>query len=145
MKFTVNGQPVEVAAPPTRRLLDILRLDLGLTGTKPGCEIGRCGACTVWLDGVPANSCLVLALRLDGCAVTTVEHLDPDDEPARALAEEGGLQCGYCTPGLLMTLRWLCAADPRPTAAEAEELLSGHLCRCTGYGGIKRSVARLFG
>lgn len=145
MRFTVNGRVVEIEVPATRRLLDILRVDLGLTGSKPGCEIGRCGACTVWLDGVPVNACLVLAMRLDGRDVTTVEHLDADDFVAQALAEEGGLQCGYCTPGLLMTLRWLCAADPRPTVAEAEELLSGHLCRCTGYGGIKRAVARLFG
>jgi len=145
VRFIVNGQNIDIEAPPTRRLLDILRRDLSLTGAKPGCEVGRCGACTVWLDGVPANACLVLAMRLEGRSVTTVEHFDAADPVALALAEEGGLQCGYCTPGLLMTLRWLNAHDSRPSVAEAEDLLSGHLCRCTGYGGIRRAVTRLFG
>jgi carbon-monoxide dehydrogenase small subunit len=143
--FTVNGAAVTVAAPPTRRLLDILRHELGLTGAKPGCEIGRCGACVVWLDGDPVNACLVPAFRLARRHVTTVEGVPADDAVSRALAEEGGLQCGYCTPGLLMTLRWLHAQAPRPAAAEAEALLVGHLCRCTGYGGIRRAIGRLFG
>ncbi len=144
MRFTVNGETIEIDAPPTRRLLDILRIDLGLTGAKPGCEIGRCGACMVWLDGTPANACLVLAMHLPGRTITTIEHLPADDAVARALAEGGGLQCGYCTPGLLMTLRWLRAAEPRPNVAQAEALMVGHLCRCTGYGGIRRTIQRLF-
>ncbi len=142
--FAVNERPVTVDAAPTRRLLDILRHDLHLTGAKPGCEIGRCGACMVWLDGVPVNACLVLAMRLPGRAVTTIEHLPADDAVSQALAEEGGLQCGYCTAGLMMTLRWLYARPLRPTPAEAEDLLVGHICRCTGYSGIRRAVARLF-
>jgi aerobic carbon-monoxide dehydrogenase small subunit len=101
----VNGESVALAHPPTRRLLDILRQDLGLTGAKPACGIGRCGACMVWLDGVPVNACLVLAMRLPGWSVLTVEAMEADDLVSRALAEEGGLQCGYCTPGLMMTLR----------------------------------------
>ena len=145
MRFEVNGAAVEVGAPPTRRLLDILRDDLGLTGAKPGCGIGRCGACVVWLDGAPVNACLVPAFRLAGRSVTTVEGSVADDAVSRALAEEGGVQCGYCTPGLVMTLRWLHAQAPRPTLAEAELLAVGHLCRCTGYGGIRRALARLFG
>ncbi len=145
MTFEVNGQPVALTQPPTRRLLDILRQDLGLTGAKPGCGIGRCGACMVWLDGVPVNACLVLAMRLPGRSVVTIEALAADDAVSRALAEEGGLQCGYCTPGLMMTLRWLWAQTPRPTLAEAEALMVGHLCRCTGYGGIRRALVRLFG
>ncbi len=141
----MNGADVELDAPPTRTLLDILRLDLELTGAKPGCTIGRCGACVVWLDGEPVNACLVPAFRLAGRRVTTVEGVAADDAVSRALAEEGGLQCGYCTPGLLMTLRWLHARTPRPAVAEAEALLVGHLCRCTGYGGIKRALMQLFG
>ena len=144
MKFTVNDAAVETDAPPTRRLLDILRHDLALTGAKPGCDIGRCGACMVWLDGAPVNACLVPAFRLAGRRVTTVEGVPADDAVSRALAEEGGLQCGYCTPGLMMTLRWLYAQTPRPDLAEAEALMVGHLCRCTGYGGIRRALARLF-
>jgi carbon-monoxide dehydrogenase small subunit len=142
--FRVNDIEVTLDAPPTRRLLDILRHDLHLTGAKPGCEIGRCGACMVWLDGAPVNACLVLAMHLPGRAVTTIEHLVADDEVSHALAQEGGLQCGYCTVGLMMTLRWLCRQVPRPTPAEAQALLCGHICRCTGYGGIRRAVARLF-
>ncbi len=145
MNFAVNGADITLDPPPTRTLLDILRLDLGLTGAKPGCEIGRCGACVVWLDGEPVNACLVPAFRLPGHTVTTVEGVPADDQVSRALAEEGGFQCGYCTPGLMMTLRWLRGRSPRPAPAEAETLLTGHLCRCTGYAGIKRAVARIFG
>ncbi len=145
MKFAVNDVAVEVDAPPTRRLLDLLRHELGLTGAKPGCEIGRCGACMVWLDGAPVNACLVPAFRLAGRRVTTIEGVPADDAVSRALAEEGGLQCGYCTPGLMMTLRWLHARTPRPDLAEAEALVVGHLCRCTGYGGIRRALVQLFG
>jgi carbon-monoxide dehydrogenase small subunit len=145
VKFTVNAAGVEVDGPPTRPLLDILRHDLELTGAKPGCAIGRCGACVVWLDGQPVNACLVPAFRVAGRSVTTIEGVAADDAVSRALAEEGGFQCGYCTPGLMMTLRWLQAQTPRPSAPEVEGMLVGHLCRCTGYGGIKRAVARLFG
>lgn len=143
----VNGQPVHLTCPPTRRLLSLLREDLGLTGAKAGCGVGRCGACLVWLDGAPVNACLVMAYQVQGRAVATVESVGggADSAPVReALAACGGVQCGHCSPGLVMMLTHLHRQQPRPDAAQAAAQLNGQLCRCTGYGGLQRTVARLF-
>ena len=142
---TINGTRVMLDPDrPTRRLLDLLRGDLDLTGAKPGCGIGRCGACTVLLDGVPVPSCLVFVAKLDGHAVTTIEGT-PAASPVRdALAAEGGFQCGYCTPGLVMSLEYWASRLPTPSRGEVEAMIAGHLCRCTGYAGIRRAIHVLF-
>lgn len=147
LSLVLNGQAVTVACQPDTRLLTLLRETFGLTGAKPGCEIGRCGACMIWLDGAPANACLLMAYQLQGRAVRTIESVSADagSAPVRdALARYGGVQCGYCTPGMVMTMTWLHAQRPLPTAEEAGEQLCGNLCRCTGYGGIRRAVDALF-
>jgi carbon-monoxide dehydrogenase small subunit len=147
VKFDLNGQSLSLEVEPERRLLDILRDDLGLVGAKPGCGIGRCGACMVWLDGIPANACLVMAFQLRGCAVSTIEMVagTPPSQPVlAALSECGALQCGYCSPGLVMTMTYLNQLTPRLDADEATALCAGNICRCTGYAGIKRAVKVLF-
>lgn len=147
LSFNLNGQPVELDCAPDRRLLDIVRESFSLTAAKPGCEIGRCGACVVWLDGAPANACLIMAATLQGRRVDTYESVCRSDASTAvrdALANCGGLQCGYCTPGIAMTLTYLHRRIPCPDAVEAAELASGNLCRCTGYGGIRRAVVQLF-
>ncbi|QIL79921.1 (2Fe-2S)-binding protein [Diaphorobacter sp. HDW4A] len=144
----LNGQPVQVTCPPDTRLLTLLREHWQLTGAKPGCEVGRCGACMVWLNDAPANACLLMAWQLQGQRVRTIESLATSPECApvqQALATCGGVQCGYCTSGMLMNMTWLHQQQPRPSADEAIELMSGNLCRCTGYGGIRRAVEQLFG
>jgi aerobic carbon-monoxide dehydrogenase small subunit len=145
-EVTINGINVALdAGRPTRRLLDILREDLQLTGAKHGCGVGRCGACTVLLDGVPVQSCLVFSAKLAGRNVTTIEAT-PETSPTRsALAAEGGFQCGYCAPGFVMSLEYWASQSPRPSAADVERMLAGHLCRCTGYAGIRRALTTLFG
>jgi carbon-monoxide dehydrogenase small subunit len=144
--FTLNGEPAAVPVPPTRRLIDVLRQDLLLTGTKIGCEIGRCGACMVLVDGKPVNACLTMMYQIEGRRVTTIEGIagSPDALHAvqRAFLEEGGFQCGYCTPGMIVSAAALLAERPDPTDGEIIEALSGNLCRCTGYGGILRAVRR---
>jgi carbon-monoxide dehydrogenase small subunit len=147
LTLTVDGALRSLETPPERRLLDILREDLGLTAAKPGCGIGRCGACTVLLDGRPVNACLVPAFRLKGTAVVTRDALPTAAlvPVIEALEAADAFQCGYCAPGFLVALAWLHARDPRPDAEEAMAALSGHLCRCTGYGGIRRAVRALFG
>ncbi|MEF7613376.1 (2Fe-2S)-binding protein [Aquincola sp. MAHUQ-54] len=147
LRFELNGEPVRVACPPDRRLLTLLREDFGLTGAKPGCEVGRCGACMVWLDGEPVNACLVMAWQLDGRQVRTIESVAADERSApvrEALACHGAVQCGYCNAGMVMTLTWLHGRTPRPDAQEAAALMCGNLCRCTGYGGVARAVEALF-
>ncbi|MBB6732024.1 (2Fe-2S)-binding protein [Cohnella zeiphila] len=142
---TVNGRPVRLRVPQAKRLLDIVREDLGLTGTKRSCEIGRCGACMVLLDGAPVNACLTMAYQCAGRDVVTIEGIAGEEElhpVQRAFLEEGGYQCGYCTPGMIVSVKALLDAIPDPSPEEAEEALSGNLCRCTGYGGILRSVLR---
>ncbi|WP_034410418.1 (2Fe-2S)-binding protein [Derxia gummosa] len=146
--FHLDGAAVRLSCEPSERLLDLLRERLGHTGTKRGCDIGRCGACLVWLDDEPVNACLVMAWQLAGRRVRTIESVAADacSEPVRAaLADCGGLQCGYCTPGFVMMLTWLHGRTPRPDAATAVAACGGNLCRCTGYGGIRRAVDRLFG
>ncbi|OUM96597.1 MAG: xanthine dehydrogenase subunit E [Thermobacillus sp. ZCTH02-B1] len=146
ISFTLNGEPVRLAVPPARRLIDVLRHDLLLTGTKIGCEIGRCGACMVLVDGRPVNACLTMMYQLEGRRVTTIEGLAGGAEALhavqRAFLEEGGFQCGYCTPGMIVSAAALLAERPDPTDDEIVEALSGNLCRCTGYGGILRAVRR---
>ena len=147
LQCTVNGEPVRLSCEPTRRLLEVLREDLGLTGAKPGCGVGRCGACLVWVDGEPVNACLVMAYRLQGRAVTTIESVGErlESAPVReALARCGAVQCGYCAPGLVMMLTHLHARQPRPDAAQASAQVCGQLCRCTGYAGLQRAVGVLF-
>jgi aerobic-type carbon monoxide dehydrogenase small subunit (CoxS/CutS family) len=137
MRFTVNGAAVEVRTHPLRRLLDVLREDLGLTGTKEGCGEGECGACTVLVDGAPVNACLVPVVQVDGAAVVTVEGLAGVEGLRRAFVVEGAAQCGICTPGMLVAASVLPASA---SAAEVREHLAGNLCRCTGYGSIVRAV-----
>jgi carbon-monoxide dehydrogenase small subunit len=136
-RLIVNGSPVESDAPGMRRLLDVLREDLGLTGTKEGCGEGECGACTVLLDGDPVLSCLVPVCQADGAEVQTVESLAPGDGRLDALQqaflETGGAQCGICTPGMLMAGEAFLASGADPTDGAIREAIAGNLCRCTGY------------
>jgi aerobic-type carbon monoxide dehydrogenase small subunit (CoxS/CutS family) len=134
LKVNRNSHPLELE--PHRSLLDVLREDLGLTGTKKGCNAGDCGACTVLLDGAPVNACLVLAVQVDGHEVTTIEGVAIDGQlhPLQeAFIEHGAAQCGFCTPGILMNSIALLRETPSPTRSEIQESLSGNLCRCTGY------------
>ena len=143
LELTINGEPRSVAAPMHHTLLEVLREDLRLTGTKHGCELGECGACAVLVDGSPVLSCLVLAVDLEGHAIETVEGMQEGNElhPLQsAFADLGAAQCGYCTPGILVTARSLLQANPSPTAAEIREALAGNLCRCTGYHKIIEAV-----
>ena len=139
----VNGEPAEVAFAPHKTLLEVLREDLGLTGTKHGCELGECGTCTVLLDGIPVLSCLVLGLASAGHAVKTVEgmarggKLHPLQE---TFADLGAAQCGYCTPAFLLAAEALLTANPKPTRDEIKDALAGNLCRCTGYIKIYEAV-----
>lgn len=142
-EFEVNGAEVSVEGHPMERLLDILRERLGLIGTKEGCGEGECGACTVLLDGVPVLSCLVPLFQCEGHRVVTVEGI-ANDPAARAFLDrfvaEGGVQCGACTPGVIVTAWALLQRTPQPTRREVEEALAGNLCRCTGYEGIARAL-----
>ncbi len=139
----LNGEETEVSFAPYKTLLEVLREDAGLTGTKHGCELGECGACAVLLDGEPVLSCLVLGLECDGRAVTTVEGLVADGRlhPLQeTFADLGAAQCGYCTPGILVTAKALLDANPNPSRDQIKEALSGSLCRCTGYLQIFEAV-----
>lgn len=137
ISFTVNDEPREVEIEPRRLLSDVLRENLGLTGTHLGCEHGVCGACTVLVDGQPQRSCLVFAVQLDGARIETVEGLAADEEGfhplQQAFWEKHGLQCGFCTPGFLMSSKELLERNPDPSDEEIREGLAGNLCRCTGY------------
>ncbi len=139
----VNGEEVEVSFAPYKTLLEVLREELDLTGTKHGCELGECGACAVLVDGEPLLSCLKLALECDGSVIETIEGLaeGPELHPLQAaFADLGGSQCGYCTPGVLMTAKGLLDREPNPSRERIKEALSGNLCRCTGYQQIVDSV-----
>ncbi|XEC93522.1 (2Fe-2S)-binding protein [Paenibacillus tarimensis] len=144
LSCAVNGETVSLSVPPTRRLLSVLRDELQLTGTKRSCEIGRCGACMVLIDGRPVNACLMMAYQCEGASITTIEGVSEGDmHPVQqAFLEEGGFQCGYCTPGMVITVKALLDSNPSPSRWEIEEALSGNLCRCTGYSGILRAVNR---
>ena len=141
--MTVNGQEVTREVEPRLLLVHFLRDHLGLTGTHWGCDTSNCGACVVWLDGEPVKSCTVLAVMAHGHAVRTVEDLERDgrlDPVQEGFVAEHGLQCGFCTPGMMMTARWLLDHHPDPSEAEIREALSGKVCRCTGYQNIVRAV-----
>jgi carbon-monoxide dehydrogenase small subunit len=138
MRFTLNGRRVEVDAHPMKRLLDVLREECGLTGTKEGCGEGECGACTVLIDGQAVNSCLVPFAHADGTKMVTIEGLR-DHPLQRAFVSEGGAQCGICTPGMIMAA---VALGSKPSLAAIREGLAGNLCRCTGYTAIYRAIAR---
>jgi carbon-monoxide dehydrogenase small subunit len=145
-RFTVNGDPVELDAPGMRRLLDVVREDLALTGTKEGCGEGECGACTVLLDGVPVDACLVPICQVDGSEVLTVEGLAPGGPTAldplqTAFLETGAAQCGICTPGMLMAARAYLDADGGLGEDAIREAIAGNLCRCTGYTKIIEAIA----
>jgi carbon-monoxide dehydrogenase small subunit len=145
LKLTVNGRPVEARIAPHTLLVDLLRGTLGLTGTHVGCDTTQCGACTVHLDGEAVKSCTVLALQADGRAVTTVEGLAKDGRPhpvQQAFIDCHGLQCGFCTPGMMMTAVCLLRENPDPSDAQIAAALDGNLCRCTGYVNIVAAVKR---
>ncbi len=145
IQFELNGAPTAVEATPMARLLDVLREDLRLTGTKEGCGEGECGACTVLIDGRAINSCLVPVVQVRGAKVQTVEGLARDGRlhpVQQAFVDHGGAQCGICTPGFVVAAAELLARDPQPDAITIREALAGNLCRCTGYQKIIDSVAR---
>ena len=144
--MTVNGEPMTVSARPSQTLLEVLREQLRLTGTKAGCEAGECGACTVLLDGEPVTACLIPAPAAEGAVIETVEGLEGlggELHPVQdALVREGAVQCGYCTPGVVMSAVALLRERPVPTEAEIREALAGNICRCTGYARIVKAVTR---
>jgi aerobic carbon-monoxide dehydrogenase small subunit len=141
---SINGEHQELALEPYRSLLDVLRNEVGLTGTKKGCDVGDCGACTVLLDGKPVNSCLVLGVEVGGCEVVTIEGLQPDPDHLHPLQEafmlHGGAQCGFCTPGFIMMAKALLDENPHPTEDEIRFGIAGNICRCTGYTKIVTAI-----
>jgi aerobic carbon-monoxide dehydrogenase small subunit len=139
MRFRLNGRTVDVSAHPLRRLLDVLREDCGLTGTKEGCGEGECGACTVLLDGEPVNSCLVPFAQVRGVKVVTIEGLRGTHPLQKAFVQEGGAQCGICTPGMILAAAVL---GSKPSRGQIRTGLAGNLCRCTGYTAIYRAVEK---
>ena len=141
----VNGTTHRLIAEPRRLLSDVLREECGLTGVHVGCEHGVCGACTILLDGAPARACLIYAVQMQGHEITTIEAFSATGELSaiqQALHEEYGLQCGFCTPGIVVTMEAWLAEHPNPTDAEIRDALSGNLCRCTGYHNIVAAVAK---
>jgi aerobic carbon-monoxide dehydrogenase small subunit len=143
LNFILNGKKINIKADESKRLVDVLRENLGLTGTKEGCGIGECGACTVIIDGNSVNSCLVLASQINGSNIETIENLERDDVLSnlqKAFLENGAIQCGYCTPGMLMSAKALLDKNSKPTIDEIKTALEGNLCRCTGYIPIIDSI-----
>lgn len=144
VKLKVNGDPYEVAVNPSRTLVEVLREDLQLTGTKIGCQTGDCGACTILLDGKSVCSCLTLAIEAQGKEITTIEGVglsyDKMHPIQEAFVNEGAIQCGYCTPGMIMSAKHLLDKNPEPTEPEIRQALSGNLCRCTGYARIIKAI-----
>ena len=143
LALVVNGESRELLVPVHKTLLEVLREEMQLTGTKHGCELGECGTCTVLVDGKPELSCLVLPIQVQGRAITTVEGMATGSELhplQQAFAELGAAQCGYCTPGILLASKSLLEDNPRPTRDEIREALAGNLCRCTGYTKILQAV-----
>ena len=143
IEFTLNGKLMEVEVPPHWTLLKLLREKLGLTGTKEGCGIGECGACTVLIDGMTVNACLVLALKVEGRKIETIEGLGSRDSLhplQKSFIDHGAIQCGFCIPGILMSSKALLEQNSNPNREEIKEALSGHLCRCTGYHQIIEAI-----
>ena len=138
LTLTVNGDKRELAVEPYRSLLDVLRNDAGLTGTKKGCDVGDCGACTVIVDGKPVNSCLMLGVEAEGCEVVTIEGIrHPLQEK---FTELGGAQCGFCTPGMIVMAKALLDENPRPSEEQIRFGIAGNICRCTGYTRIVEAI-----
>lgn len=143
IEFVLNDKKVNLMIEPATRLVDLLRFELGLTGTKESCGVGECGACTVIMNGKAVNSCLVLAGQLEGGTVYTIEGLEQDGELAaiqKIFYQNTAIQCGYCTPGMIMSAKALLLRNPNPTEAEIKTALAGNICRCSGYEQILRSV-----
>jgi carbon-monoxide dehydrogenase small subunit len=146
LKIRVNRQEYVLTVEPYRTLLEILRYQLGLTGTKEGCGSGNCGSCTVLLDGKAVNSCLILAAEVEGKEITTIEGLSSQGELhplQRAFIDEGAVQCGFCTPGVILTAKAFLDSNPHPTEAQIRLAIAGNLCRCTGYDKIVRAIMRV--
>ena len=145
LSFTVNGEAREIAVAPNRSLLDALRSEAGLTGTKKGCDVGECGSCTILMDGRPVNACLVLAMEAEGSEITTVEGLQASDGTPHTLQECfmqcGAAQCGFCTPGILVAAKALLDENPAPTVDEIRFAIAGNICRCTGYTKIIDAIS----
>ena len=145
IQFTLNDKPVDARVPGNMLLVDMLRDQFGLTGTKIGCGMGECGACSVLVDGKSVNSCLMLACQADGHSITTIEGLSKDGVPTllqTAFVEEGAVQCGFCTPGMLISAAALLKENPSPTQQEIKNAISGNLCRCTGYQKIISAIEK---
>jgi carbon-monoxide dehydrogenase small subunit len=143
VKLNVNGEEREVSVKPFERLNDVLRATMGLTGTKRGCDTGGCGACTVVVDGRPVYSCMMPAGQAEGKKIVTIEGLAKDgrlDAIQEAMIRHGGIQCGFCTPGVIMSAKALLMSNPKPTEADVREALAGNLCRCTGYVEILEAI-----
>jgi len=143
MKIIVNGQAYETAVEPWRTLLDVLRYELELTGTKEGCSTGSCGSCTVLVDGKAVNACLVFIAEAEGKEITTIEGLSQAGKLhplQQAFMDEGAVQCGFCTPGVILTAKAFLDSNPQPTEARIREAIAGNLCRCTGYDKIVRAI-----
>jgi len=143
IQLTVNQRVYDIAVEPNQTLVDVLRYELGLTGTKKGCELGDCGSCTVIMDGKPVNSCLVLAMQADGRAILTIEGLEDENglHPVqRAFIEKGAIQCGFCSSGMILSANHLLEKNPHPDDGEIRRAVSGNLCRCTGYQKIIEAV-----
>ncbi len=141
--LTINDQEYDVAVAPNQTLVDVIRYQLGLMGTKKGCEMGDCGSCTVIMDGRPVNSCLVLAMQADGSKIATIEGLETDKglHPVQqAFVEKGAIQCGFCSPGMILSAKNLLDKNPNPDRADIRKAISGNLCRCTGYQKIIDAV-----
>jgi carbon-monoxide dehydrogenase small subunit len=146
IKLRVNGQEREIMVEPQQTLLDALRYDLGLTGTKEGCGDGNCGSCTVLLDGQAVNSCLVFAIEVEGQEITTIEGLYHGGELhplQQAFIDEGAVQCGFCTPGVILMAKAFLDSNPNPTEVEVRQAIAGNLCRCTGYDKIVRAILKV--
>jgi len=142
IKVIVNGEEHHLDVKPNRTLVDVLREELSLTGTKKGCGSGQCGSCTVLMDGRPVISCLILAPQADGREIVTIEGLaDQEPQPLqKAFAEKGAIQCGYCTPGMILTAKALLDVNPKPREEEIRSAIAGNLCRCTGYNKIVEAI-----
>jgi len=148
LRLHVNGEDFEVLTEVHKTLLEVLREDLGLTGTKRGCDLGACGACTVLIEGKPFLSCLTLAVDVQGKKIVTIEGLSQDGEPhplQKAFVEKGAIQCGFCTPGMILTAKAFLDENPHPSEGEVKKAISGNLCRCTGYVKIVEAILSVAG